>query len=177
MAEDAAKGMHSVWLMPAGEDELMLAAIVAELAERFGTPRFQPHLTLVEDRLCEEEALARQLVAVTAGIAPFTATIQAIGTSDLFFRAFYARFEKAGPVLELKRRAIALIAASAIESFMPHVSLAYGVKDRPLRQATARQIEARLAGRVIRFDHIAVVRSAQSIPIEDWAVRATIPLD
>ncbi len=177
MTEDTTKNMHSVWLMPEAEDELMLAGIVAELAQSFGTPRFQPHLTLVEDRLCEEDDLARQLVAVAAGIAPFAADIQAVDTSDLFFRAFYARFEKTGPVLELKRRAIASIAASQIESFMPHVSLAYGVEDGPRRQATARQVEERLAGRAVRFDRIAVVRSAQSIPIEDWSIRATIPLD
>ncbi|MDZ5450592.1 2'-5' RNA ligase family protein [Labrys sp. ZIDIC5] len=171
-----AEGMHSVWLMPVAEDELMLATIVTELAERFGTPVFQPHLTLVEDRHCDEEELARQLEAVAAGIAPFAADIQAVGISDLFFRAFYARFERVGPVLELKRRAIASIAASPIENFMPHISLAYGVVDDPSRQAAARQIEARLKGKAIRFDHIAVVRSAQSIPIEDWAIRATIPL-
>lgn len=171
-----AENMHSVWLMPVAEDELMLGAIVTELAETFGTPRFQPHLTLVEDRQCDEEELAHQLEAVAAGIAPFAADIREIGTSDLFFRAFYARFEHAGPLLELKRRAIASIAASAIESFMPHVSLAYGVQGGLHRQAAARQVEERLARRAIRFDRIAVVRSAQSIPIEDWTVRATIPL-
>ncbi|MBP0582185.1 2'-5' RNA ligase family protein [Labrys sp. LIt4] len=176
MAEDTTKNMHSVWLMPVAEDARMLAAIVAELAQTFGTPRFQAHLTLVEDRHCEEEDLARQLVAVAAGIAPFAADVREIGTSDLFFRAFYARFERAGPVLELKRRAIASIAASQIESFMPHISLAYGVEDGPRRQAAARQVEERLAGRAVRFDRIAVVRSAQSIPIEDWTVKATIPL-
>lgn len=176
MAEDTTKSMHSVWLMPAAEDELVLADIVAELAGRFGTPRFQPHLTLVEDRLCEEAELARQLTTVAAGIAPFAADIQAVGTSDLFFRTFYARFERSGPVLELKRRAIASIAASAIENFMPHVSLAYGVEDGPLKQAAAREVEAHLTGRAVRFDRIAVVRSAQSIPVEDWAVRTVIPL-
>ncbi|MFT4130975.1 2'-5' RNA ligase family protein [Labrys sp. (in: a-proteobacteria)] len=171
-----AENMYSAWLMPVAEDELMLAGIVAELAQTFGTPRFQPHLTLVEDRLCEEDDLARQLTTVAAGIAPFAADIQAVGTSDLFFRAFYARFERVGPVLELKRRAIASIAASAIESFMPHVSLAYGVEDGPLKQAAAREVEAHLTGRAVRFDRIAVVRSAQSIPVEDWTVGAVIPL-
>ena len=99
---EMAEGMFSVWLMPVAEDERLLAGIVAELAQSFGTPRFQPHLTLVEDRLCEEGDLVGQLVAVAAGIAPFAADIQAVGTSDLFFRAFYARFERVGPVLELK---------------------------------------------------------------------------
>ncbi|WP_187829555.1 2'-5' RNA ligase family protein [Labrys sp. KNU-23] len=168
--------MFSVWLMPMAEDERLLAGIVAELAQSFGTPRFQPHLTLVEDRLCEETELARQLTTVAAGIAPFAADIQAVGTSDLFFRAFYARFERVGPVVELKRRAITAIATSPIESFMPHISLAYGVEDGPLKQETARQIEAHLTGRAIRFDGIAVVHSAQSIPIEDWTVGAVIPL-
>lgn len=168
--------LYSVWLMPQAEDEAMLAGIVAELAATFGTPRFQPHLTLVEDRPCDEADLARQLRVVADGIAPFAADIQGIGTSDLFFRAFHAHFARTGPVLELKRRAIATIAASPIESFMPHVSLAYGVEDSARRQEAARQVEARLAGSAIRFDRLAVVRSAQAIPIEDWAVRAMVAL-
>ncbi len=168
--------MHSVWLMPEAEDQATLSAIVAELATAFEAPLFRPHLTLVEDRPSDALALARQVGDIVQGIGPFSADIEGIGTSDLFFRAFYARFAAVGPVLELKQRAIHSIATSPIGSFMPHISLAYGVADTPLRRRVSSEMDKRLAGQSIRFGRIAIVRSAQSIPIEAWEVRATVPL-
>ncbi len=168
--------MHSVWLMPRAEDEQMLAAIVADLAAAFGSEPFRPHLTLVEDRPVDAAVLAAQVHVIAEGIAAFDACVEGVGTSDLFFRAFYARFAAEGPVLELKRRAIRSIAASSMGAFMPHVSLAYGVKDTPQRRRVSWEMDKRLAGRAIRFDRIAVAHSAQTIPIGQWEVRATVPL-
>jgi hypothetical protein len=168
--------MHSVWLMPQAQDEAMLAAIIADLAAQFEAPLFRPHLTLVEDRSFEAQALAAEVAGIARGIAPFSTRIEGVGTSELFFRAFFARFEAVGPVLELKQRAIHSIAASPIGAFMPHISLAYGVEDTPQRRRVSWEMDKHLAGRMIRFDRIGVVRSAQTIPIAEWEVRDTISL-
>ncbi|WP_413991287.1 2'-5' RNA ligase family protein [Labrys okinawensis] len=168
--------MHSVWLMPAAEDDALLSAIVADLAKAFGSEVFTPHLTLVEDRPVEAETLTAQVRAIAAGIAPFTARIEGIKTGETFFRAFYALFEADGPILALKQRAIGSIAASPLSAFMPHVSLAYGVTDTPQRRRLSWEMDQRLAGHSIRFDRIGVVSSAQAIPIAEWQVRASVPL-
>lgn len=168
--------MHSVWLMPCEEDHGMLSAIIADLGRAFGSEPFSPHLTLVEDRLVRLDELTAQIRAVAEGIAPFLAPIADIGTSEAFFRAFYARFEAEGPILELKRRAIHSIAASPLETFMPHVSLAYGVADTPQRRRSREELRRSLAGRRIRFDRICAVYAAQAIAVAEWEVRASVPL-
>ncbi|WP_284316269.1 2'-5' RNA ligase family protein [Labrys miyagiensis] len=168
--------MHSIWLMPAAEDAALLSAIVEDLARAFGSEVFSPHLTLVEDRPVEVEALTVRVRAIAAGIAPFAARIEGIKTGEPFFRAFYALFEAQGPILALKQRAIGSIAASSLSAFMPHVSLAYGVTDTPQRRRLSWEMDQRLAGHRVRFDRIGVVRSAQTIPIAEWEVRASVPL-
>ena len=167
---------HSVWLMPHAADERRLSAIVDELAAEFDAPRFRPHLTLVEDNATDAAELERLAGRLGAGITAFAAAIAGIGATDLYYRSLYARFAAAGPLLELKRRAIATIAFSPIADFLPHVSLLYGVAEGPHKRQAVAALEQRLAGAAIRFDRVAVVRSAKSIPISEWAVRAAFPL-
>jgi 2'-5' RNA ligase len=169
-------GLHSVWLMPQAAHEAMLQDLVDGLAVRFGAPRFQPHLTLMEDQPRGVDDLTPRIEKIADGMDAFETPIEAIGTSELYFRSFYALFDAAGPLLELKRRAIETIAPARIEDFMPHVSLLYGVADGSEKRAARADIEKRLAGMTVRFDRICVVASAKEIPIHQWEIRSTVAL-
>jgi hypothetical protein len=176
MSETPKPPIHSVWLMPTVEDQAMLTGIVDGLAEEFGSPRFQPHLTLVEDMERPAEELAPLVTEVAAGIPSFSTPVVEIGISDLFFRSFYARFEAAGPLLELKKRAIGKIAASPINAFMPHISLAYGLAEGPAKEEARGRIAQFLNRRPVHFSGVAVVFSGKEIPIAQWQVRETARL-
>jgi hypothetical protein len=62
--------VRSIWLIPNSDDEAFLSSLIRDLAERFGTPVFAPHLALrggtvtAPDRLAEEIAVAASLVPV-----------------------------------------------------------------------------------------------------------------
>lgn len=171
-----ATGVHSIWLMPTADDAAMLTRIVDDLARRFGTPRFQPHLTLVEDMERSVGDLAPLVEDVAAGIGPFAAPVAAIGVSALFFRSFYARFIAEGPLLELKRRAIEKILPGDIAEFMPHISLAYDVAETLEKRDAVVEVENLLLGNPVHFDRVCVVASGKELPIEGWAIRATAAL-
>lgn len=168
--------VHSIWLMPPADEEARLAEIVAELAAAFGTPRFCPHLTLVEDMARGADELLPLVAGVASGIAPFSAPVAEVATGTAYFRSLYARFDAIGPLRRLKERAIRQIAPGDIDAFMPHISLAYGVAEGPAKAGHAAAAGRRLAGRPIRFERIAVVASGKEIPITDWAERAAAPL-
>jgi 2'-5' RNA ligase len=167
-----APGVHSIWLMPAEDDAVMLVRMVDDLARRLGSPRFQPHLTLVEDMERSVDDLARLVGEVGEGIAPFSAPVAEIGVSDLFFRSFYARFAAEGSFRELKSRAIEKILPGDIADFMPHVSLAYGVEETLEKRDAVAEAENLLLGKPVRFDRVCVVASGKELPIEAWAIRA-----
>lgn len=160
---------HSIWLVPSRDDLPVFETVVKKLADRFGTQRFIPHLTLVEDMERSADDLASVLEARFAGEAAISAPIADVDGLPLFFRSLYARFEPMGPLRDLKARAIDAFGIGDIDSFMPHVSLAYGASDEQKTSAFEALRQA-LTGRTIRFDQIAVVASAQSIPIEDWKI-------
>ena len=169
-------GFHSIWLLPAAADEALLQTEIDELALRFGTPRFRPHLTLVEDMNRSVDELAPLATGIGFGIAAFDAPVREIAAGDLHFRSFYALFDNAGPLRELKKRAIAAIAPGTLDEFMPHISLLYGVADGPQKRAAREAVAARHVGRRIGFDRVAVVAAAQEIPVADWAVRFSADL-
>jgi 2'-5' RNA ligase len=169
--------LHSIWLMPARDDEAVLQQTVTELAARFGAPEFRPHLTLMEETARGVPELAAATREIAAGIAGFSAIVCDIGMSELYYRSFYALFEAAGPLLELKHRAIARIAPDCLDAFMPHISLLYGAADSPEKRAAQKMVAERLVGRQIRFDRVCVVASAKEIPVAEWAIRSSVGLE
>ncbi|MGN6467582.1 MAG: 2'-5' RNA ligase family protein [Rhizobiaceae bacterium] len=171
-----APGVHSVWLMPVAGDADILQRMVGDFAGRFGSPTFQPHLTLVEDMERSVDDLAPLVGRVAGGIASFEASVAGIGVSDLFFRSFYARFAAEGPLLELKRRAIEIILPGDIAEYMPHISLAYGVAETLEKRDAVVEAENLLLGKPVRFDRVCVVASGKELPIESWAIQAEIRL-
>jgi hypothetical protein len=58
---------------------------------------------------------------------------------------------------------------------MPHISLGYGVTAEQ-RASILAALEQELSGETIRFDTIAVISSAQSVPIENWKIVHTLSL-
>jgi 2'-5' RNA ligase len=164
--------IRSLWLMPCREDEAFLASLIGELAMRFGTPNFAPHLTLRGDTNATFEHLHDDARAAAAALQPFTEAIAGIETTEAFFRAFYLRFAVSAPLFGLKRR----LDPQEAENFMPHVSLLYGNLPEMVKAPASVELRQRLAGRTITFDRICVVRSGQDIPIADWTIQASVPL-
>lgn len=167
---------HSIWLMPCSEHERLFADIVRDLARRFGSPAFQPHLTLVEDMPRSCDALQPLLTSVAEGMNAFDAPVETVEESPLYYRSFYARFPVVQPLRIMKKRAVEVFGAGSVETFMPHISLAYGVPESPEKSQVIGILNNRLAGVSVHFDRICIVSSSQETPIEEWAIRSGIAL-
>ena len=83
---------YSVWLMPDAAWGLEFQAIVDDLASRFSTPRFQPHLTLIGGQPFDREDLKHRLASAVAGVARFSRPILDVVTGDAFFRSFIVAY-------------------------------------------------------------------------------------
>lgn len=79
-------GLHSVWLTPEPACEAVLSEMISDLATRFDAPRFQPHLTLVEDQPRGVGDLTPLVEKIATGVEAFEMPVKAIGTSELYFR-------------------------------------------------------------------------------------------
>jgi 2'-5' RNA ligase len=160
---------HSIWLQPSQRDLDRFEDAVRRLSRLLGTPYFMPHLTLVEDMERSAKDLAGVLDVQFAGETAFSVPVTGIQGLPLFFRSLYAAFEPAGRLAALKATAVEAFGVGSVAGFMPHISLAYGVSDDQ-RKSVLAELEQEFSGKPVRFDRIAVVNSAQSVPIEDWKI-------
>ena len=172
----AAQEALSVWLMPEPVLGRELAGIVRELAGRFATPVFEPHLTIIGGRAFDLRDLSRAVGAAVGGMAPMARPVLDVVTGEAFFRSFYALFGAEGVLADLKRRTDQAAGLPAATDFMPHISLLYGPVEAGPKAAAAAEIRKRLKGRVVRFDRVEIVRSGDDVPIADWATIETFPL-
>ncbi|MDT6941558.1 haloacid dehalogenase [Brucella pseudogrignonensis] len=167
---------HSIWLRPAHDDLFFLEKIVRELAQRFKSPVFEPHATLVPDMNLSAEDLLPHVLSLAIGRKPLELLIEDVTGSDAYFRSFYAALEKAPALMRLKQDSLEISSESSLQSFMPHVSLAYGIEDTILKRAEMQRLSKQLSGRKLRFDRLVIVSSSSDTPIDDWIVKHEIYL-
>lgn len=167
---------HSIWLRPAQDDLVFLEKIVRDLSERFNSPVFEPHITLVPDMNRSAEELLPQAISLTIGRKPLELLIENVTGSEAYFRSFYAALEKAPALMRLKQDTLEISGDASLQSFMPHVSLAYGVDDSTLKHAEIQRLAKELSGRKLKFDRLVIVSSSSETPIDDWIVKHEIYL-
>lgn len=164
--------LHSLWLMPEPAWAAEFSAVNRELAAEFGAPEFEPHLTLLGGTARDPAWLAATLVALSRGIPAFERPIADVRVGESRFRSFYAWFEPAGQLAELRRRAGVGLHASGemLEPFLPHVSLLYGPVEPAAKAAARARVHRRLAGRNVGFDRICIALSGDTVPIDEWKI-------
>ncbi|MEJ1160626.1 2'-5' RNA ligase family protein [Prosthecomicrobium sp. N25] len=164
---------HSLWLLASERDERALIQMVRDLAKRFGTPVFRPHLTLAGDLAAGAAQLTGELDGIVRGLAQPVQPVLAVEAGPDFFRSFYTRFEPTDTLRTLRTRAYEAGGVEEPSGFLPHVSLAYGAATANDQEQARAEWSTWLEGMDVRFDRVAVVLSASGVPIEDWAVIAT----
>jgi len=167
---------HSIWLRPALDDFRFLESIVTELAGRFASPLFEPHATLVPDMKRSADELLPLVLSLAAGRKPPDVRIEDVTGTEAYFRSFYAALQKTPALIALKQDTLGISGEKDITTFLPHVSLAYGVADKALRETEMARLSSSLAGRNLRFDRMVIVSSSSETPIDQWIVKHEIYL-
>lgn len=155
------------WLIPAKPQRELFGKIIRILADEFGAPRFEPHLTL---GLAPEERSPRNLLKRIQA-SPISLRIRGIAYSDKFTKTLFIRFENT-PGLE---KLVGDLGSNPKSLRDPHLSLIY----RRLSEATKRELAAtiNLPFRDVLFDVIKAVNCVSPTEtrqdVENWHVTAT----
>ncbi len=126
---------HSLWLVPRGAVHLDLGEIIRALSQRYGTPRFAPHVTLLGQTLKPR----REIIAITREVAsehdaiPIELT-QPAYTSD-YVRSLFIEAEPSNALLAARELAVERFGMSVKYDFRPHLSLLYGDLSEAQKQA------------------------------------------
>ena len=133
-------GHYSLWLLPSGEEERRLAKAIESLSRDPGGPRFDPHLTLVGGLDGEEEGFIDATRRLAASLHPVILHLGDIEFGDEYYRCLYLRVGESDELTAAHREALRFLGKRKDPSFMPHVSLFYGMLEEPRRRDLRSQL-------------------------------------
>ncbi|GBG81510.1 hypothetical protein CBR_g32499 [Chara braunii] len=143
----------SVWAVPPPDSPLpkRLGGVISRLAQTYGTPVFEPHVTISGGiRAKSEEDVVAAFKELCAGLAPFNCRAVDVAAGTSFFQCVYLLIAKSPEIVKTHlqtRRWFGLLdqqqrqeEAQAAEAYMPHLSLIYGSLSEEDREAAVRRI-------------------------------------
>jgi hypothetical protein len=167
----------SYWLVPAEPDKAHLAQIISELAQRFDSPAFEPHLTLYSgprDARDEPEEIIR---AATHHFPPIALRTSGVGGSQEFTKTLFVEFCGTEPLLTLSEQLKRSSARPEPYALRPHLSLIYASLDARVKQQLVEKISVPPS---VRFDAVKAIisreRTRSGEDVRAWRVVAEAPL-
>ncbi|MEW5977729.1 MAG: 2'-5' RNA ligase family protein [Acidobacteriota bacterium] len=145
MSVKVAKG-YSLWLQPEGPLFTRLSGLIEALAQQFGTPAFEPHVTLLSGVTGSKDDVLRRAEGLCRRLVPFIVPARCLDSRPEYFRCFFVRLEETPVLLNAHARAVECFAQEPAE-FLPHLSLVYGDLSRQEKVELASQL-----GRDWHFD-------------------------
>lgn len=117
---------YALWLMPSGEVRQRLAGTILELSRQYGTPAFQPHVTLAGSIVGPAREVTSKMKDLAGRISPFTVRLTTADGLEEYFRCLFVRVAQTHPLLSGNEAARAIFRLPKRPAFMPHLSLLYG---------------------------------------------------
>jgi 2'-5' RNA ligase len=154
----------SLWLVPEGEIHRRLAARIGELSRRFGTPPFDPHVTLLPGIEMDDDTARLRTGELAARLGPIRVQLTTAGQEDEYFRSVFIDVDPGPELLEARRLSTRVFGIERAAPFRPHLSLLYGdLKEEQRRHAVGSVAEGGVAFLVRRLE---LVRTAGRV--EEW---------
>ena len=131
---------YSLWIMPSGQAYDSLLDLISQLNARYGTPRFEPHVTLLGDLSLPEAEMVSKTKQLAGLIKPLTVTLHTLDWSNEYFRCLFVNVQKTDELLEANRSAGAIFDVGHDSEFWPHLSLIYGVLSPDIKETIVEQL-------------------------------------
>jgi 2'-5' RNA ligase len=122
----AAERTYSLWLMPTGAVAQRFAQLIGQLARRYASPVFPPHVTLVGSIKAREEEMIGKTRELASLIHAFPIRLNTIAFTDAYYRALYVQAEPSTTLLAAYQQARKLFPDEHKPGYTPHLSLLYG---------------------------------------------------
>jgi 2'-5' RNA ligase len=117
---------HALWLRPFGEAAYELKQHINRLSQKYNTPTFEPHITLVSGLRRPQHELVQLTDVLGGAIAPFTVELTRLEYGDHYYQTLYYRVKKTTTFISVHKTAGKFFGYQSNEEYFPHLSLMYG---------------------------------------------------
>jgi Cyclic phosphodiesterase-like protein len=151
--------MIAYWLMPAVPMRDFFATLLAELAQRFDAPLFEPHLTIYVENASQDRA-TRVIGEVAADFGQVGMSVAGVRFSEEFFKTVFVQFFPSAALTRLSEAVQSRSVDAGGYDLDPHLSLIY--KTIPASGKNKLAGSLRLPFDEVIFDSVAAI----SVPSE-----------
>jgi 2'-5' RNA ligase len=116
---------HALWYMPSGEVYNRLKNIIVRLSEKYSTPAFEPHVTVIGGLKDPLEELCSKSAQVADLIRPHRIGLIGPECLDEFYRCLFLRAEKTAELTLTHLEAERIFGRTGESEYSPHLSLMY----------------------------------------------------
>ena len=161
--------MIAYWLMPAVPMCDFFVTLIAELAQRFDAPLFEPHLTIYVESVSRGNA-RRVLDEVAADFGQIRMSVAGMRFSEEFFKTVFVQFFASAALTRLSE-AIQSYSVHAVGYHLdPHLSLIYKTMSADEKNKLAASL--RLPFDEVVFDSVAAINvpneAKSPAGVESW---------
>lgn len=132
-----------LWLLPPAPTSERFASLIGELSRRLGTPRFEPHITLIGPVDSSLDEIVTRLTALAESLPPVPVRLTGAGGTEEYFRCLFMRAARDPLLLAAHAAASGRFGRPPEAGFMPHLSLVYGKLRPRQKQKIIEEIGAR----------------------------------
>lgn len=159
---------YSLWLVSESNSEIyqLLQNGISEISERYHTPLFQPHITLLGGFHDKEDELVAKTRLLAEKLNPLELEISDIGTNNKFFQQLFLTIAKTDGIITANKFAQQIFSLQN-EVYFPHISLMYGDVDREVISNISEAYDTRrLIGKCFLADSIQLWSTEGEV--KDW---------
>lgn len=127
--------VYSLWLMPEDEIYSKLSSAIRQLSKPYGTPEFEPHVTVIGTLTGQKQTVVEKLTRLAAAIKPFDMKLMDIDYLNEYFRCLFIRVEQSKAVMDANTQARSIFDQSRNADYLPHLSLMYGDIDIAVKKS------------------------------------------
>jgi hypothetical protein len=163
---------YALWLLPEPRAFARLSHVIAEIARTEGSPRFEPHVTLLSRIVLEAGEVVQRARVLARAVTPLDVLHARAAQRPDFFQALFLEVE-GGDLDGARRCAAAAMGMPPNAEYRPHLSLLYGDRTATAKDASLDRI-GRDWNEPCLLDRLAIV--SPEGPPESWTRAVTVPL-
>ncbi len=170
---------YSLWVSPEKGSELhtKLQNLIENLAKRFQTPVFEPHVTLLGDIEATPE-ISDKVTKLSQMITPYKITLDFLDYTDNLYQSLVIRTLATLRVLDANKKTRDVFNRHSDSLYVPHISLIY-VRDleNQVKQGLIKEIGDQFKGVEFLAESIQISEQLAGGRIEDWKIFKEIPIN
>jgi len=132
---------YSILLIPKGKVYTQLSSIINKLSNKYYTPRFEPHVTLIGEFDEEEQDIISKTQELSQNLKPYNIRINNPTYFHEYYKSLFLKSKKTKQVMNAHLIAKKIFKDKRDYEYLPHLSLMYGNSSLKIKNQIMSQIK------------------------------------